>query len=372
MNPGSGDFARDVYALFGLPIDNLTIEATKRLLREKIEQDGVTVWSTVNVNWVVQSLKDKQFYNAILDSDIVTLDGKPLLWLTRLLGYPMRETVPGSTLIQELLEEKTDKPVTIFLFGGEEGAAELAMERINRQQGGLKAVGALNPGFGTVEEMSTNAIITAINRTKPDILLVALGAKKGTQWIEYNRHRLDAKIVSHLGATVNFLAGTVMRAPKFFRTTGLEWVWRILQEPKLFLRYAGDGLVMLKLLTGRVFLWKQYRGLHKWFIQRPVDDHIIRQDHSDTTVFVFGQNLQAPAGASIRWMLADAVQTGKNITLDFARAEYVDGGFLALLLLLHRQLEKSGNRLTCTNVSGRLVKLFRLFSIPEEMLDTRI
>ena len=239
------DLQRDVHCLFGLPVDNLTMAQTKALLRGRCTQEGKTVLATINVNWVAESFRDPTFRDAIINSDLVVLDGKPLLWLSRLLGCPMRETVPGSTLIQELLEEPSDQPLTIFLFGGEGEAAERAMERINeRQNGGLRAVGALNPGFGTVDEMSSETIIEAINKTSPNILLVALGAKKGTQWIERNRERLNAKIISHLGATVNFLAGTVKRAPAFMQRSGLEWVWRIAQEPKLFNRYLIDGLLL--------------------------------------------------------------------------------------------------------------------------------
>lgn len=239
------DLQRDVHCLFGLPVDNLTMAQTKALLRERCTQEGNTVLATINVNWVAQSLREPTFREAIINSDLVVLDGKPLLWLARLFGCPMRETVPGSTLIQELLEEPSDQPMTIFLFGGEGDAAERAMQRINEcENGGLRAVGALNPGFGTVEEMSTDAIIDAINDTNPDILLVALGARKGTRWIDHNRDHLNAKIISHLGATINFLAGTVKRAPTFMQCSGLEWVWRIAQEPKLFKRYLIDGLLL--------------------------------------------------------------------------------------------------------------------------------
>lgn len=183
-NPITQDFHRDVYCLLGLPVDNLSMESAKALLYDKAGQKGNVVLSTINVNWVVQSFANTSFRAAILNSDIITLDGRPLLWLAKLLGYPMSEVVSGSTLIQELHRDKTaKKPLTIFLFGGEEGAAGQALERINRNQGGLRAVGALNPGFGTVEQMSSDAIINTINETHPDILLVALGAKK--------RHSMD-------------------------------------------------------------------------------------------------------------------------------------------------------------------------------------
>jgi len=230
VNTIEEDFERDVYCLFGLPVDNLTMAQTIALMRERAGQKKNLVLTTLNVNWMVLSFADPEFRNAILNSDIVTIDGRPLLWLAKLLGFPMKELVSGSTLMQELHRDKTaDRPFTIFLFGGEEGAARRAMENINRDPGGLRAVGALNPGFGTVEEMSKDDIIEAINKTQPDILLVALGAVKGNRWIALNRHRLNAGIISHLGATINFLAGTVQRSPNLFRKCGMEWFWRIVQ-----------------------------------------------------------------------------------------------------------------------------------------------
>lgn len=245
---------RNVYPLFGLPVDDLNMAQTKSLLRQPAGQSASKVLSTINVNWVVESVRDPRFRQAILNSDVVVLDGKPLLWLAKLLGLPIKDVVPGSTLIQELHQDQfCGKPTTIFLFGGEDNVAQMAMDRINSLSGGLKAVGALNPGFGTIEEMSTNSIIDTINKSKPDILLVALGAKKGMQWIEHNRDKLNAGTISHLGATINFLAGTVQRAPYLMRKLGLEWVWRIFQEPKLLSRYVGDGLVFLRLLLIRAY-----------------------------------------------------------------------------------------------------------------------
>lgn len=201
------DFQRDVWCLFGLPVDNLTMAGSKHFLREKTKLADNTVLSTINVNWVVQSFSDSAFRAAIINSDIATLDGRPLLWLAKLLGYPMTDVVAGSTLIQELSQEDTGANyLSIFFFGGEEEAGQQAVARVNAKRGGLKAVGSLNPGFGSVEEISSDAIINTntINAARPDILLVALGAKKGTRWIEHNRHRLNAKIISHLALPLIF------------------------------------------------------------------------------------------------------------------------------------------------------------------------
>ena len=354
------DLQRDVHCLFGLLVDNLTMAQTKALLRERCKQEGNTVLATINVNWVAQSLREPAFREAIINSDLVVLDGKPLLWLARLFGCPMRETVPGSTLIQELLEEPSDQPLTIFLFGGEGDAAEQAMQRINeRQNGGLCAVGALNPGFGPAEEMSTDAIIDAINTTCPDILLVALGARKGTQWIEFNRDRLNAKVISHLGATINFLAGTVKRAPVVLQSCGLEWVWRILQEPKLLTRYAPDGLRVLQFLAPRLPLWWQYRRQLKQSRLRPTTEAYRLQEQPDELLFTFGPCIGEKEVARIRDLMTNTDCTIRKVTLDYSKTGFADSSFWAFLLLLGNRYKEQS--VIEANSGADLMKWNRLF-----------
>ena len=112
---------------------------------------------------------------------------------------------------------------------------------LNAENGGLVCVGALNPGYGTIEDMSGDAIIAAVNASKAEFLVVALGARKGQTWLLRNHHRLRVPVRAHLGAAVNFQAGSVKRAPRAIRKVGLEWLWRIKEEPHLRIRYWHDG-----------------------------------------------------------------------------------------------------------------------------------
>lgn len=365
------DFQRDVWCLFGLPVDNLTMVSTKAILRNRVNQDGTTVLSTINVNWVVQSFSDPEFRSAILNSDLVTLDGKPLLWLAKLLGCPMRETVPGSSLIEELMAEEADKRLTIFLFGGEGNTAELAMERINQRKGGLRAVGALNPGFGNVEDMSSDVIIDAINKARPEILLVALGAKKGTQWIERNRHQLNAKIISHLGATINFLAGTVKRAPPFMQSKGLEWVWRIGQEPKLLTRYIEDGSWLLFYLLCRLPLWWRYRRQAWHYRERLRDAETISlEEQPDALLFTLGPSLQYQEATRLREIIANNAHLGKRVVLDFQDTAFANSAFFGVLLLLKRMsLSASAGTVTLQNWGGNMKSWSRLFHCSPKVIS---
>nr|WP_321465547.1 WecB/TagA/CpsF family glycosyltransferase [uncultured Desulfobulbus sp.] len=357
---------RDVHCLFGLAVDNCSLTSTKDLLRQRIRQGQKTVLSTININWIAQTLRNEEFRDIVNGSDLVVIDGKPLLWLAQLLGCPMRETVPGSTLIQELLEEQVDQPLTIFLLGGEGDTAKLAMQNINRHHnGGLRAVGALNPGHGTVEELSTAEILNAVNSTQPDILLVALGAKKGTLWIERNRCQLNAKVISHLGATINFLAGTVHRAPRFVQSSGLEWAWRIIQEPKLFSRYALDALTLMKFLFPRIPVWLQYRVQARRIPpDAPLHSIELHSDDPNTIILHPPARLQARHAKELRHIIAHHSATNRHITIDFRKTVYADGAFWGTLVLLQRCYSGPPCKIAITNFTQAMRGWARLFQLP--------
>ena len=112
--------------------------------------------------------------------------------------------------------------------------------------------GSLYPGYGSVEEMSADPIIDAINASNADILAVALGADKANLWLQRNHDRLKIPIRAQLGATLNFQAGTTKRAPVWMQKSGLEWLWRIKEEPWLWRRYMADGVVLAQLMLTHV------------------------------------------------------------------------------------------------------------------------
>jgi len=357
------DFQRDVWCLFGLPVDNLTMESAKRLIREKVKNEGNCVLSTINVNGVVQSIRDPLFRKAIIKSDIITIDGRPLLWLAKLLGYPMKEVVAGSSLIEELLNEEcaADPPLTLYLFGGEDGVAKRAMELVNQKGGGLRAVGYSSPGFGSVEELSSKKIIDDINATKPDILLVALGAKKGTQWIEHNRELLEAKIICYLGATINFLAGTVVRSPKCFQKVGMEWIWRILQEPKLTTRYLDDGLGLSRIILSHFSLWLKYLYWKRQSNTVDIDEPLIKAEEKfDDMILVLGRNILKRDGEVIQKSFSHCAMKKKDLQIDFKYTQFLNGDFLGWLLILAKYQENNGKRLVLWNLSGKLMTSLRL------------
>ncbi len=235
---------REIYGLLGIPIDATTMRSVVHKIECAAASATPLLISTINVNFLTSCLTDSEFRESLICSDLCTADGMPMVWLSRLMGIPMKERVAGSDLFDVLKCIRTSAPLKVFLFGGAEGVAASAAAKINAQNGGVVCVGSLFPGYGSVEEMSTDAIIDTINVSKADCLIVAMGARKGHLWLHRNRDRLKIPIRAQLGATVNFQAGTIRRAPRRMRDWGLEWLYRIKEEPSLWRRYWTDGRIL--------------------------------------------------------------------------------------------------------------------------------
>ena len=243
---------RDVVALFGLPFDiGDTEEVASRLRR--IALAGERCWlSTANLDWLLMAREDQAFRRAALDSDMLTMDGGPVAALARGAGVAGASRVAGADLFEALAAPTQERPLRVFFFGGRDGAAETATERLRenaRAGAGLAPAGYLNPGYGDVSAMSAPDTLARINDSGADLLIVSLGAAKGQAWIARNRHALTAPIVSHLGAVVDFTAGTIARAPSVVQRVGAEWAWRIGQDPALWRRYARDAAALPGLLA---------------------------------------------------------------------------------------------------------------------------
>lgn len=246
----------------GLPFDVLTLNDTVARLCAAVRSRTPLFLSTPNLSFLMAARGSDEFRQSVLASDLSVADGAPILWLARKQGTPLPERVAGADVFDALrfgaARQHLGRPMRVFFFGGPEGVAERACQVLNDETartGCMEGVGAIYPGHGSVEDMSSQAWIDEINASGADFLVVALGARKGQAWIMANRHRLQVPVVSHLGAVVNFVAGTVSRAPSPLRRIGLEWLWRIKEEPELFNRYWEDGKGLIRLW------WDTKRGV---------------------------------------------------------------------------------------------------------------
>lgn len=253
------DFGRKVVALLGLPVDAIDLDAAVRTVRDAAFADRRLFISTPNLNFAVTALGDAAFRASVLRSDLCLVDGMPLVWLARALGLDIPGRVAGADLF-EALRRHDGPPLRVFLFGGPPGAAAAAAARLGDPAAGLVCVGHDEAGHGDLASMSGAAVIERINACRPHFVAVSLGARKGQAWIEQNAARLRAPVLCHVGAVVNFVAGTVRRAPGWMQRSGLEWLWRIGEEPALWRRYAGDLAAIAPVLARQVLARSAWRA----------------------------------------------------------------------------------------------------------------
>src|SRR5262249_25609050 len=159
------------------------LPAVVQLVQAAIEARRPFLLSTPNVNFLIASLGDRLFRDALLVSDLCPVDGMPIIWIARLLGVRVRDRVSGADLFSALNYGKSaGRRRTIFLFGGTDETATQVGKMLNAESIGLKCVDAFNPGFGSVDEMSRSEIVDRINASRADILAVFLNAKKAQNW----------------------------------------------------------------------------------------------------------------------------------------------------------------------------------------------
>jgi N-acetylglucosaminyldiphosphoundecaprenol N-acetyl-beta-D-mannosaminyltransferase len=210
-------------------------------------------------------------------------------------------------------------------------------------------VGALNPGGGDVASMSTFEIIDTINAARPDLIVVSLGAAKGQGWIMHNRGRLDAAWLTHLGAVVNFVAGDVRRSPRLLGKLGLEWIWRIIQEPKLWRRYAEDGVDLLWLLATRVLPLLLGSRARK---SRPGAAGI-RAEWKRGSLVLHGDWSHNSATAR-QWADIELIGDAADLMVDCEALEAIGAGLIGQWMALRGELQASGRKLVLQNVSAAL------------------
>ena len=364
-------FQRDVHFVLGLPFDAVDMPRAVRVVNDAVADHKRVFLSTPNLNFLVNCLTDSEFRNSVIDSDLSVADGMPVVWAARLLRIPVRSRVTGSGIFEHL-RTRSGNPIKVYFFGGAQGAAKAACKALNEVASGMACAGYMYPGFGSVEKMSNEETISRINACEPDFIVVSLGARKGQAWIVQNRTRLSAPVISHLGAVVNFVAGTVRRAPAWMQRTGLEWLWRIKEEPALWRRYAFDGLAFGRLILLRVL---PHIALTFWLrlttLKEPTSGSVRIQNADDATSIYLTGEIAANSTDSLRYGFEQAAASQRNIRIHMADVTRVDSAFLGSLALLHGHQRRTGRSLEVVGAPRIIRKLFH-FACAEYLLDNPI
>lgn len=217
---------------------------------------------TANLDFLRRHARDPAARGVYDGADLRVADGMPLVWASRLRGTPLPERVAGSSLVAPLCARAAHEGRSVYLLGGEPEANRGAAEVLLASSPALRLAGASSPWVSaepSARELET--IASELERTQPDIVLVAFGSPKQERVIAELRARLPKAWWIGVGISLSFLAGHVKRAPKLVQTLGLEWVHRLVQEPRrLFRRYLIEDLPFAVELFGRAAV-ERVRGV---------------------------------------------------------------------------------------------------------------
>lgn len=229
-------------------IDNLTMTETLNEIDKLIQKKNCSYVVTPNVDHIVRLEKDVELQKVYKNASLILTDGKPLIWISKWYKTPIKEKISGSDLFPKVCELAANKNYTMYLLGAAEGVADTAAKNLMKKYPGLNVVGTYSPPFGFEKnEQEMNKIKTQIQEVHPDILIVGLGCPKQEKFMYYHCKELGVPVSFGLGASIDFEAGNIKRAPKWMSNHGLEWLYRFSKEPKrLFKRYFVDDLKIIQ------------------------------------------------------------------------------------------------------------------------------
>jgi N-acetylglucosaminyldiphosphoundecaprenol N-acetyl-beta-D-mannosaminyltransferase len=209
---------------------------------------------TVNADFVRIARHDAEYRALLNEADLAVADGMPIVWLSRLRGTPLPARIAGLELVEETCRIAAQAGIGVFLLGAADGVAEAAGRTLVSRHPGLRIAGTYAPPFGAWPADEVSRMAEAIREAGRCILFVAFGAPRQDRFIRSNLSVLDIPIAMGVGCAFDLLAGELRRAPRWMQRAGLEWMWRLRQEPaRLWRRYLlEDGPLVLRLAFAAV------------------------------------------------------------------------------------------------------------------------
>lgn len=230
-------------------IDNLTAQEAKSVVDQMIQNGGTHYVVTPNSDIVVKMQHDSELKRICDNADLILTDGMIVVRISKYLGNPIKERVCMTDFVWDVCDLADEKNYKVFLFGGKEDVLTKATDNIRKKYPTLNIVDSYSPPFGfETNPIQLEEANERISKSGADILIVFLGCPKQEKFIYQNMNRYNVPISITMGGCVDFIAGSVKRAPRWMQNVGLEWFYRFMQEPKrLFRRYFVDDIKIFEL-----------------------------------------------------------------------------------------------------------------------------
>lgn len=369
---------RKLLIILGTPVDDVNMDEALQRIEAFITTGRATgkghQIATINADFVVKSLQDVELRRILQEADMATADGMPLVWSARLLGVPMAGRVTGADMVPALAERAAQKGYSIYFLGAAPGVAEKAARILQQQYPTLKIAGIASPSVEAVQH-GDPAVIAACKAAKPDILLVAFGNPKQEKWIYRHTQELGIPVMIGVGGTFDFIAGVTKRAPQWMQQRGLEWSYRLFQQPgRLWKRYSTDLFGF-----GYFFLWQ-------WWVMRqqgatsPVLPTSELMTVNETVIMNVKGRLDRSNQHSFAEKAYRALAEQSYLIINLAQADFLDSSAIGTLVALCKQAREKGGNLWLTNIPAtiqqvlsllRLDQFFAICTTVEEALTQR-
>ncbi|MCB1195788.1 WecB/TagA/CpsF family glycosyltransferase, partial [bacterium] len=369
---------RDTCLILGMCIDNVTLQECADRIFEIIESYSqhktASYAATVNVDFLVNThscllnrTRRPELLESLRSAGLITADGMPLIWISWMLGCPLKERVTGADLIPVLAEQAAKRNKKMYFLGGRPGSGTATAQLLEEKYPGFSVSGVQ---LATVEvegrELSNSiehdcVFIDSINQSDVDILLLSLGNPRQEVWFHRNRDELNVPVSIGIGGTFEVLAGAVSRAPKWMQNWGMEWIFRILQEPKrLWKRYLIGFFKITAFAFPLVFYYSWRRIMYLMYLKKTSHQYIKYRFPATQKKGVSVLKFSACIDHDILPLLKKTEEEITRISvliLDFKEAMLVSPTGMGYLIQLMRKMRSASVSVCMLNVPAHIRKL---------------
>lgn len=343
---------RNTVGIAGIPVDNLDRNGVVARLEQFIQEQRFHQVATANTDFLINARYDPELRQILRQCDLVMPDGMPLVWASRLLKTPLPERVTGADIVTDLADLAARKGYTIYMLGGRPEVAQRARQRLEAAYPGLQIVGCVSPPLSPLMAMESDRLLDDIARTRPDILLVAFGNPKQEKWVSLHRDRLVVPVCIGIGGTFDFLAGETTRAPHWMQRSGLEWLYRLSQEPKrLWKRYANDIVYFARFLCAQLWATRGRRSR--------MEPTLETERRLDCTIIRARGPLTRHALDRVQALAEEGLAAQTHLVFDLHATTDVDNAILGTLVNLWKRAAFVGREVRLAGANARITRILR-------------
>lgn len=238
--------------LFGITVDNLTMGETVDRIVTLIGDGGIHQHVVINVDKIVKMESNSDLRAAVLDCDLINADGQPIIWVSRIVQAPLKERVTGIDLFDVLIARCAERGLKPYLVGSRQEVVAKTVDVLKKKYPKLQLAGWRN-GYWSPEQEA--GVVQEIKNARPDVLCVAVGSPKQEMFLRKWKKDMQVPFVMGVGGSFDVTAGVLKRAPRWMQDSGLEWLFRLAQEPRrLWRRYLIEDMAFFRLV------WREWRS----------------------------------------------------------------------------------------------------------------